>query len=356
MEDNKIETVDDFIRCIKEKNKELSNRTSFQFFAYRGEQKYYPDSGKPNLFRGEFYNKFVESPTYEKNIIDEVLMNRLSERDNYLHAAMDAQHGGFPSRLLDISFNSLIALFFATTPHFHQSIDLYDKDDGVVIIYAIDKMYSSSSSKLQKLFEKIIDSDSKHKIDELHGYIHKFIDHSTINNRIRAQHGGFVLFSGHQYVPIPEWKQEKVIISGEHKSEIRNELKNLFGLTIGSIYPESDNLVGYLLEKAELLVENNDDINDATMYELEKQFKYFLSSIIKIRFTDPDNKKRIVEKLMEIEIYLISYSYILQESDADKENVYVKIQYFLEEVQKKLPAGISVINIGQLQKIVGYKP
>ena len=59
---------------------------------------------------------------------------------------------------------------------------------------------------------------------------------------------------------------------------------------------------------------------------------------------------------MEIEIYLISYSYILQESDADKENVYVKIQYFLEEVQKKLPAGISVINIGQLQKIVGYKP
>lgn len=354
MKDKKVETVDEFINCINNKIMKLETNTSCRLFTYRGEQIIYSTSGQPNLFRGKTYDKLVESPIYEKNIIDEVLMNKLSEHDNYLQAAMDAQHGGFPSRLLDISFNALIALFFATTPHFHQPIDTHDSEDGVVIIYAVDKMYSSNSSKLQNFFEEMIDLNSEKSTDKLHNYVHKFIDYSTINARIQAQQGGFVLFSGLQYNPIPEWKQEKIIISSECKPKIRRDLRNLFGLTIGSIYPESDNLVGYLSEKAELLVENSNLLKEDVQYELEKQLKHFLSIIIKIKYEDRSNNPKIVwEKLKEIETYLAGYVEVLKESkeltSQDRRQIYDKIENFLEEVQIRLPDDMTVISINQLK-------
>ena len=39
--------------------------------------------------------------------------NHLTDGKTYLEIAIDAQHGGFPSRLLDVTYNCIVALYFA---------------------------------------------------------------------------------------------------------------------------------------------------------------------------------------------------------------------------------------------------
>lgn len=44
--------------------------------------------------------------------------NHLTDGKTYLEIAIDAQHGGFPSRLLDVTYNCIVALYFAITPYY----------------------------------------------------------------------------------------------------------------------------------------------------------------------------------------------------------------------------------------------
>ena len=74
---------------------------------------------------------------FEKNVLDEMSANHIAIGQSYLEKAINAQHGGFPSRLLDVSYNSLIALFFAITPFYNKKIDDTDKEDGFVYVFNI---------------------------------------------------------------------------------------------------------------------------------------------------------------------------------------------------------------------------
>ncbi|MGG5317825.1 FRG domain-containing protein [Enterococcus sp. AZ072] len=362
--DIKVTSIHEFIEEISKRSSELERSTSCRMFVFRGEQKNYSTSGMPNIFRDDTYMKILKSPIYEKNVIDEVIMNKLSSHKIYLQAAMDAQHGGFPSRLLDTTFNSLIALFFATTPHFTKSIDSQDNSDGVVLVYAVEKMYSSNSSTIQKFFENIITPNNLLNSSRINGYAHKFIDHSDINSRIKSQQGGFVLFSGNQFIPIPEWRQKKIIIDKNFKQKIRKDLKKIFGITMGSIYPEADNLVGYLTEKAEILVENSEDQSSEIYYELEKNIEYFNSLILKAMHSKCSNKF-MLDKILEIELYLLgfmqSFEDVIEISKPCKANnfndqsakCYKLIGDFLDELSKRIPSNMTTMSLDNLKKLVG---
>ena len=67
--------------------------------------------------------------------------NHIAKGDSYLEKAINAQHGGFPSRLLDVSYNSLVALFFATTPFYNKIITESDGEDGYVYVFSLDEMF-----------------------------------------------------------------------------------------------------------------------------------------------------------------------------------------------------------------------
>ena len=58
------------------------------------------------------------NPFFEKSLFDAMRQNRLTGEKRYLDNAIDAQHGEFPSRLLDVSYNCLTALYFAVTPYY----------------------------------------------------------------------------------------------------------------------------------------------------------------------------------------------------------------------------------------------
>ncbi|MFT9008780.1 MAG: FRG domain-containing protein [Bifidobacterium sp.] len=239
-----VSSVSEFLECLQAEIELLRSFSHSNLFVYRGEPKQYDTHGMPNLFRGDTAKSFQEYSQYEKNILDEFISHGFSSGKNYLQTAIDAQHGGFPSRLLDVSFNSLVALFFAV----HDPQSEHAEENAVVYIYAVDKLYSPSSENIQLLYNQILNGELSK--DRIAGYNHIYIDYINSNKRIISQKGGFILFPGKEYVPLPPSREKFILIDHRSKRKILNDLNFFFGINVGNIYPESNNNVDYLGQKA----------------------------------------------------------------------------------------------------------
>ena len=248
--DEKIMHVAQFI----EKVNELINLHPDKkvHFLYRGECKRYPNFCKPNIFRK---NVLSTNPLYEKSLFNTMRQNKLSNNESYLENAIDAQHGEFPSRLLDVSYNCLTALYFAVTPYYHKNVSEYDEDDGMVYVFFIDEIFSPSAQNTNDNYNAIIDKEcpwfNNHAIFQKN---HKFIDHTKINNRIIAQQGAFILFQGNDDEKIPSYMMGGIVIPKESKPMLRKELSVMFGINTGSVYPEIVNVAEDLVNKSKSLV------------------------------------------------------------------------------------------------------
>ncbi len=227
---------------------------------YRGEVNIFPTPCQPNIFRKDILKK---NPFFEKNLFDEMTANKLTDGTSYLEKAIDAQHGGFPSRLLDVTYNSLIALYFATTPSPNKSEDDEDGKDGMVYIYSFDKLFCPSGKNINTNYNSIINrKDSWLIAHTIFQKNHKLIDHIKLNNRIVAQQGALILFQGDDVCPISNARYRKILIPSTSKKLLRRELKTLFGLHTGFIYPEPTNLVtdisnkSYNIDNSEFNLEN----------------------------------------------------------------------------------------------------
>lgn len=227
MKQKKIKNVSEFLGQIDVIIRELTYGND-KLCVFRGEQERYAVSGMPNIFRDESNKKLSEIKYFEQNILDELSSHSMQNKNNNLQKAINAQHGGFPSRLLDVSFNSLIALFFAVTPHYSKNIKSSDGKDAVVIIYNVDELYSPMSKNLSDEFNELI--KGKYNEVRLLNYKHLIIDHSYLNERIVAQQGGFILFKGNEFVQYPKHKQKQIIIDGAFKEQIRHQLETNFGI------------------------------------------------------------------------------------------------------------------------------
>ena len=263
-----VNSIDKYIEKIREKHKNHSQSK----IVYRGEIKDYKEyCCRPNVFREPaFYlNKY-----YEKNILDEMTALNINNGDNYLFKAINAQHGGFPSRLLDVTFNALVALHFAINPHYtkawSEKIKEFDKEDGVVYVFFFNEMYCATSDIIQNSYNAIINRDENYFIDSfIFSQNYKLIDHIKLNDRIIAQNGGFILFPGNEFHPVPDWMFEKIIIPAGCKERIRKELKELFGIDNGTMYPEVSNQVPFITDKSSYI--NNSE------YSNEQEISLFIS-------------------------------------------------------------------------------
>ena len=114
----KVQNISQYIKRVNEyiKVRGIKDGT----VVYRGEPDVYPEPCRPNIFRRGVMNG---NRFFEKSLFDAMRQNRLTGEVRYLDNAIDAQHGEFPSRLLDVSYNCLTALYFAVTPYYHQRED-----------------------------------------------------------------------------------------------------------------------------------------------------------------------------------------------------------------------------------------
>lgn len=277
-----VKTVESYIKRIKQihKNYSCSN------IVYRGEiEDYKENSCRPNVFRE---SAFYQNKHYEKNILDEMTALNINNGNNYLFKAINAQHGGFPSRLLDITFNALVALHFAINPHYTKTwpekIKECDQKDGVVYVFFFDEMYCATSDIIQNCYNALIKRDDNYFIDSyIFSQNYKLIDHIKLNDRIIAQNGGFILFPGNEFHPIPDWMFKKIIIPAGSKADIRLELKELFGIDNGTMYPEVSNQVPFITDKSSYI--NNSE------YSNEHEISLF------IRFLDNECENFITNTL-----------------------------------------------------------
>ncbi len=254
----RIESVSDF---IKEVNRHISqHQDQGLLYLYRGECCRYSSCCRLNIFRK---NILSSNPYYEKSLFNTMRQQHLTGNTTYLENAIDAQHGEFPSRLLDVSYNCLTALYFAVTPYYHKNITSYDKQsedgetdhDGMVYIFYIDEIFSPSAENTNENYNAIINKNlhwfSDHAIFQKN---HKFIDHTKLNNRIIAQQGAFILFQGNDDEKLPAYMMSEIRIPCECKSKIRKELSSMFGINTASVYPEIVNAAEDLVLKSQYLI------------------------------------------------------------------------------------------------------
>lgn len=326
-----ITDISDYIRCI---SKLISKKTDETIVVYRGEGKVYSSHCQPNLFRG---NHLKRNEYFEKNLFDEMTANKLTNGGSYLEKAIDAQHGGFPSRLLDVTYNSLVALYFATTPEPDKSENYYDDESGMVYIYFIEKLFCPSGDNINSIYDSIVNRDIKWLSNQsIFQKNHKLIDHIKINNRIIAQQGAFILFQGDMISPIPESDYEKLEIDGKYKNKIRLELKDFFGIHTGSIYPEPNNLVVHMTNKSYKVNSNRFDFStelDLVISNLDRELEYFSDSIIG-GIHDKETDAEVTKKIMSIEEIIYSYKIGIEElkKEFKSNNELTKVEEKIEKI------------------------
>jgi hypothetical protein len=195
------------------------------------------------------------------------------------------QHFGLPTRLLDVSLNALVALYFATDP----GPDGGEPSDGIVTAFAIpperEKYFDSDSVsclanlanmtseekdeiyRLRQSLKGDISSAGNIKkfnkrgvIERLHQFIRSekpyflsiidpidlfkpyYVHPKMSNRRILAQSGAFILYGINppktMYFPNPI-EETAFIVPQSEKGRIRRALENL-GINESTLFPEID--------------------------------------------------------------------------------------------------------------------
>lgn len=311
-----------YITQIKEKVAELSSRhraflKTEPLIAFRGESNDYGDTKlTPSLFRDSSYVA-KESHLFELfcdyNIVDPKASN--------IEKAIETQHYASISRMLDISFDVLVALYFACT---HP-----DEHDGYVYVFAFPEHYSPHSKYIEEFYTNVL--EGKHIA---YSRNFKVFSHSVTNDRIKAQKGGFIFFPGKEFHPINDCYYERILISKNHKREILEDLEALFQITKATLFPEKDKVAEIITNKFK------GNIYTTKSVSLENEIESFFSridyelKILHLKGKTAD-KKRVMRWLRKEQDDLINYteqqisSHISELTDAEQEKVIQTIKKIL---------------------------
>lgn len=332
----RVHNISQFIQRVNEYMKARGQKDNT--VVYRGEPDIYPEPCRPNIFRRGVMNG---NRFFEKSLFDAMRQNRLTGEVRYLDNAIDAQHGEFPSRLLDVSYNCLTALYFAVTPYYHNREDSMDDKDGMVFLFFVDEIFSPSAKNTNDNYDAIINRDKEwHQKYILFEKNHKFIDHTKLNSRIIAQQGAFILFQGDEPESLPEYMSYGILIPGEAKSGIRRELKQLFGIHTGSIYPEIINLVDELSSKSRKLNTEEFSFKNELEYalrQLGKELDYYFDYVVEKK---ESGEEEVIRILMHVEHVIDSYRKAFLEVARD---------YYTEQDHEESLDGLKE---GELQAII----
>ncbi len=272
-----IDSVAKFISTIGEK---IEGKEGYEFF-FRGHAS---DKYKmfPAIYREGWYKYYKNEAKIYNEIISE-LPEEFKEENLTIEKLIKMQHFGFPTRLLDITKNPLVALFFSCKDNNKEEeaesgaiwmfsekekdIKFYDSDivtilanltkissDSVFVFY--DNSAVNDFNKLESV-KKLIDyvrEDKPNFETIIKPYdISKcvFLRPKYNTQRIIRQAGAFIIFG-----MAPENKQNRellekaydFIIPNKYKKSILREL-DILGINESTLFPDLENKGKYLKEK-----------------------------------------------------------------------------------------------------------
>ena len=331
VDDYSVDSIVQFLDAINNINEEW--RKDGSIVVYRGEPQKYDTPGKPGIFRGDYLDR---DKFFEKNILLELKANKLTNSSSYLEIAIDSQHGGFPSRLLDVSYNCLIALYFAcvSRPEYEKE----QKDcDGHVIVYKMDKAYCPTAKNALDNYTLLVENPDCYLNDFMFSNNHKLVDHIKNNPRIIAQQGALILFQGLTYTPIPDRMIKSICINKSSKKRIAKDLDKCFGINTSFIYPEIEYAVerikdrAFCLEGGETSLPNEIDL--CIKNEI-KEVEYQINQISLLK--KDDQQKRIVELEKSINVLKSDLKRIINIDDKSEANIdIVHVKNYYEDLVSK---------------------
>lgn len=225
-----LEKIEEKIEGLLERHKNYSDAE--HLLAFRGEKRDYGmTSLMPSLFRDKEY---ISKEKYLFELLGDYgfLENGLNRN---IDRAIEAQHYIAISRMLDISFSLLPALYFAC-----GSKETEQNEDGFVFVFCFPEYYSPHSQYIEEFYTGILE-ETQENIAYSSNF--KVISHSYSNDRIKAQIGGFVFFPGKEYKPIQPIYYEKIRIKAEDKKGLLEELDTIFHVNEASLFPEKEKLI-----------------------------------------------------------------------------------------------------------------
>ncbi|MCW3838202.1 FRG domain-containing protein [Sphingomonas canadensis] len=267
-----IKSVGEFVDCLSQIEK-----FDDSFIFYRGHADMHWDL-LPSIMRCR--DNIADN---EHNIIREIISKYPYDFDQE-YTTFDRlarlQHYGISTRLLDITKSPLVALYFAT-----ENIGTKNEPNGAVLALGTPasrrKFFDSDTvscmsnlAYLSSTEKKILAETKSRTIAEFNELkparrLLQFIkaekpyfDSSIIkmdlhfplivipklrNPRIVAQHGCFMIFGLDKKIPSErKGNTSKIIVSGDHKQKIRNELDDL-GINMPALFPEIDKLSSHIM-------------------------------------------------------------------------------------------------------------
>ncbi len=336
--DRIIKNVQDYLEAIQDINERYRKEDESGIIVYRGEPVTYPTYAMPGIFREPYLKK---DSYFERNLLEELKANKLTNGESYLEIAIDSQHGGFPSRLLDVSYNCLVALYFAVVSVPERRED-EGKEDGRVIVYKLNKAYCPKATNVKENYKTILDNPNDIRNSGVFSINHKLVDHIKLNNRIIAQQGALIYFQGLTWQPIPEYMYEKLTIDSNSKTTIEKQLEQYFGINTSFIYPEIEHAVDKFKEQAiriESMEYTLDNEIDLSIRSMKKIIDYKLKKLEE-REMDIDEQVQIVQ---EVEDSIKSFKYDIEECiyDLNKSEGINENKNFIKMLEKAIGEVVS---------------
>ena len=293
--DQRIGSISNFLQQLEKSQVSSKN---LRFFRGHSKSSY---KLEPSIYRNAGW---IEN---ESTMFKELVLrcpNDFSSHMTTFQCLVKMQHYGLPSRLLDVTSNPLVALYFACEAHDVESdaeiivfdfssdeVKYYDSDTVSVIanLAKRPKDFSIPEETEIDLFNKqdsikLLTHDIRQDLPHFSPKINPkdlqkvfCVKPRLDNSRIIRQEGAFLLFGcdGQKVKPATlstENISAKFVISKDAKKELREHLEKL-GISKATLFPEIDQVAGHIKEFFATT-----SIKDAVLTSNQKKIADFLIS------------------------------------------------------------------------------